>query len=183
MSSKKQRVQEPNPVLRAMHDELGISKTWAIDRDVEYYEEASVAELELVSIDFTGKPFVLAKSISARWNGVLDAAAKDGIQLSPFSGFRSYKYQCWLISNHLKNGRPLEDTLTQLAAPGCSEHHTGRAVDLTAEDAPPLGEEFENTKAFKWLARNAGDFGFVMSFPRDNSYGYIYEPWHWCFTE
>jgi D-alanyl-D-alanine carboxypeptidase len=43
--------------------------------------------------------------------------------------------------------------------------------------------EFERTEAFRWLSQNAGRFGFSLSFPRDNRYGYMYEPWHWCFNQ
>ncbi|HEX7650108.1 MAG TPA: D-alanyl-D-alanine carboxypeptidase family protein, partial [Noviherbaspirillum sp.] len=27
----------------------------------------------------------------------------------------------------------------------------------------------------------AGRFGFTLSYPRGNTYGFIYEPWHWCY--
>ena len=148
--SSTKRIQDPNPALQVIHEELGIPENWARERDVEYYDEAKVEELELVSIDFTGKPFVLARSAVDRWRALRAAAASENIVLRPFSGFRSYLYQRGLIKNHLKNGREINDILCQLAAPGCSEHHTGLAIDLTAEDCPPLGEEFENTEAFKW---------------------------------
>lgn len=67
------------------------------------------------------------------------------------------------------------------AAPGFSEHHTGRAIDIACPDAEPLQELFENTKAFKWLDANAGQFGFVMTYPRGHQHAISYEPWHWCF--
>ena len=69
------------------------------------------------------------------------------------------------------------------AAPGYSEHHTGRAVDLTTPGTPPLLEAFERTAAFAWLERHAARFGFVMTYPRNNPLGVIYEPWHWTFHE
>ena len=47
--------------------------------------------------------------------------------------------------------------------------------------APSLELEFEHTSAFRWLSDNARTFGFFLSFPRQNPYGYAYEPWHWCF--
>ena len=45
--------------------------------------------------------------------------------------------------------------IPSIAAPGYSEHHTGRAVDLTTPACDPLAEEFENTQAFDWLHLNA----------------------------
>jgi len=44
-----------------------------------------------------------------------------------------------------------------------------------------LTEEFEKPTGFDWLTKNAKKFGFKMSFPRNNEYGFIYEPWHWCY--
>ncbi|HEX7917653.1 D-alanyl-D-alanine carboxypeptidase family protein, partial [Rudaea sp.] len=34
--------------------------------------------------------------------------------------------------------------------------------------------------AFAWLTKNAGTFGFAMSYPRGNPHALAYEPWHWC---
>ena len=47
-------------------------------------------------------------------------------------------------------------------------------------DEPAAEESFEKTRAFPWLRDNAGAHGFVMSYPRDNRHGIVYEPWHWC---
>jgi predicted acetyltransferase len=75
----------------------------------------------------------------------------------------------------------LESILCVSAPPGYSEHHSGRAIDLTTDGVQPLEQEFEHTNAFRWLSANAGRFGFTLSFPPSNRYGYAYEPWHWYF--
>jgi D-alanyl-D-alanine carboxypeptidase len=67
------------------------------------------------------------------------------------------------------------------ALPGFSEHHTGRAVDVGTPDSVPLDYGFQSTGAFAWLQSNAADFNFRLSYPADNSEGYVYEPWHWCY--
>ena len=68
------------------------------------------------------------------------------------------------------------------ALPGESEHHTGMAIDLTTGDEKEvLTESFEKTYAFEWLTENAYKYGFKLSFPRNNDYGFVYEPWHWCY--
>ncbi|MEQ1638880.1 MAG: D-alanyl-D-alanine carboxypeptidase family protein [Methylococcales bacterium] len=74
-----------------------------------------------------------------------------------------------------------EDILTVLAPPGFSEHHTGCAVDISTPGTAPAALVFEQTAAFSWLNTNAHRFGFYLSFPLGNPYGYQYEPWHWCF--
>jgi zinc D-Ala-D-Ala carboxypeptidase len=67
------------------------------------------------------------------------------------------------------------------AAPGYSEHHAGRAIDVATPSSRPLEQEFESTDAFRWLAAHADAFGFRLSFPRDNRHGIAYEPWHYCY--
>ncbi len=69
-----------------------------------------------------------------------------------------------------------------LAPPGFSEHHTGNAIDIGTYRIENLQEEFESTKAFNSLKENAHLFNFYMSYPKYNQYGFIYEPWHWCYT-
>ena len=68
------------------------------------------------------------------------------------------------------------------AAPGYSEHHTGRAIDITTPGTQPLEPAFETTPAFEWLTGSAHEFGFRMSYPRNNRHGIAYEPWHWAWT-
>ncbi|MDQ3057589.1 MAG: D-alanyl-D-alanine carboxypeptidase family protein, partial [Pseudomonadota bacterium] len=58
---------------------------------------------------------------------------------------------------------------------------SGRALDISTLDEPSAEESFEKTAAFGWLTANAGGYGFVMSYVRDNPHGIVYEPWHWCF--
>ena len=40
-----------------------------------------------------------------------------------------------------------------------------------------IGNEFENTKEFKWLEKNAHKYGFILRYPKDKTYltGYSYE--------
>ena len=59
--------------------------------------------------------------------------------------------------------RSVEEILSASAPPGYSEHHTGRAIDIDTDGAPPLEIEFEGTPAFAWLTTHAGRFGFVGS--------------------
>jgi D-alanyl-D-alanine carboxypeptidase len=88
-------------------------------------------------------------------------------------------YQRQIIERKLAGGQTMEQILQTSAAPGFSEHHSGRTVDLNAAGCQPLTEAFEQTRAFAWLVRCAPDFGFSMTYPRNNNLGVIYEPWHW----
>jgi D-alanyl-D-alanine carboxypeptidase len=109
------------------------------------------------------------------------AANSAGVSLFLISAFRSIEYQHELIDKKLVEGQAIEDILKVNAAPGYSEHHTGRAIDVGTIGCDALVEEFEDTKAFQWLNINAQEFGFIQSYPKNNSSGIDYEPWHWCF--
>jgi len=115
------------------------------------------------------------------WRTLVAAAARDGITLEAVSGYRSHDYQAGIIERKLARGLELDDILADNAAPGWSEHHSGRAVDISAPGEPSAEESFEATPAFAWLQANAGAIGFTMSYPRANPHGIVYEPWHWRF--
>jgi len=41
--------------------------------------------------------------------------------------------------------------------------------------------KFEQTNAYQWLLENAYKYGFILSYPENNSF-YQYEPWHFRFV-
>jgi len=114
------------------------------------------------------------------WCSMVESAASDQVVLQAVSAFRSLDYQAGIIRRKLESGQCIQDILRVSAAPGYSEHHTGRAIDLTTPGFAVLEEEFEQSEAFSWLNQHAGRFGFSLSFPRGNPFGVIYEPWHWA---
>lgn len=148
------------------------------------FKEALEDELILVGKDFFDRNLYLESQTHKAWLELQKKAFSDGINLYIVSGFRSYAYQQSIIDRKLANGLSLYQISKVNAMVGESEHHTGCAIDFTTigED-DVLTEGFENTQAFKWLQDNAEDFGFVMSFPRNNKYGFIYEPWHWRYKK
>lgn len=164
-------------MLRDIHQQLGIPADYGQDGGPPLFEEAR--ELVDVGPNLVGRMQRLTPLAAARWVKMGAAAAADGITLMLVSGFRSIDYQASLIRNKLGNGQTIETILTVNAAPGYSEHHTGQAVDVATPGSRPLTEEFDTTPAFDWLTREAARFGFSLSYPRDNPYGFIYEPWHW----
>lgn len=168
-------------MLAEIHSTLGISEQHLAANQLAFHEQPIFEDLKVVGFDFEGKPFILIPSAAAAWKNMKAAALADGIELLPFSGFRSYIHQKNLIERHLKNGRKMEDILKHIAIPGFSEHHSGRAIDIHAPGKPVLEEDFETTKEFAWLIRNAGNFDFSLSYPKGNALGIIYEPWHWFF--
>ena len=159
--------------------ELGISRSLIAARGLIECEEAT--ELEQVALAPDGREHLLIPAAAQAWRLLQDAAQADGIQLRIVSAFRSVERQAEIVRRKLAVGQTLEAILAVSAPPGFSEHHTGRAVDLSAPGAARLEPEFDQTPAFAWLMRRGADFGFRMSFAPGNPQGYGYEPWHWCF--
>ena len=160
-------------------DELGVPQGLCAARALPVQEEAR--ELELVEVGENGREYLLTPAAAAAWRALRAAAADDGVALKIVSAFRSVDRQTEIVREKLARGLTLEAIFSSSAPPGYSEHHTGRAVDVGTMGVPDLEEDFEDTPAFRWLVANAGRFGFVLSFPRDNPQGYVYEPWHWCY--
>lgn len=128
------------------------------------------------------RPLWLADAAAHAWRSLRDAAQRDGLYLEAISGYRSHDYQLGIFRRKLARGQTMPEILAVNAAPGFSEHHSGRALDISTPGEPAAEESFESTPAFEWLTSQAGGFGFVMSYPRDNPNGIVYEPWHWYFT-
>lgn len=162
---------------RQLHEELGIPIDYGSSGRPPYFADAT--ELVDVGPNLVGRMQQLTPEAARRWQEMVAAAAANGIPLLIVSGFRSFDYQTTLIRNKLTAGQDIAEILRVNAAPGFSQHHSGRAVDIATPGSRPLTEAFEETQAFVWLTKNASKFGFSMSYPRDNPYGFIYEPWHW----
>ncbi len=165
--------------IAAIHQSLGIEPGLADRRGWPLQREP--AELDEAGPDCFGRSQRLTPAARAAWQAMQEQAGRDGVVLHLVSAFRSVDYQRQLIERKLAQGQSLDRILRVNAPPGYSEHHTGRAVDLGTDDCPPLEEVFEETPAFQWLCRHAGEYGFRLSYPRGNAAGIAYEPWHWCF--
>jgi D-alanyl-D-alanine carboxypeptidase len=165
-------------MLRELHTELGIPDDYGLGGLRPSFEEA--VELVEVGPNLVGRMQRLTPDAAASWQQLLTAAGNDGVILMIVSGFRDFAYQASLIRKKINAGQSLSDILEVNAAPGFSEHHTGRAVDIASPGSRPLTEEFEASDAFAWLESHAAEYGFSMTYPRDNPAGFIYEPWHWA---
>lgn len=111
------------------------------------------------------------------------AAQSEGISIIVLSAFRTFETQSALFQKaEQKHGKG--QGIRWLAPPGFSEHHTGYVFDLADKNKTETDDEpsFEQTPAFRWLCEHAKDFGFELSFPKNNWQGVGYEPWHWRFV-
>ena len=120
------------------------------------------------------------------------AAAADGVTIWMQSGYRSVKYQTSLYERKTKyyldkgcdNATAREKAAAVVNPPGYSEHNCGLAADLNSPEHTGLDEGFEKTAAFRWLCEHAGDYGFILRYPKDaeDKTEIIYEPWHWRYV-
>lgn len=169
---------EQRRLLLARAAALGIPADYGRCRGLRAVQEPR--RLNFVGFDIHQRPQWLARGAAQAWMRLRHAAAAGQVELQLVSAFRSVEYQVGLIERKLQRGQDMAQILRVSAAPGYSEHHSGRALDLTTPGFAALEEEFEQSPAFRWLVHNAAKFGFRLSFPRDNSHGIAYEPWHWC---
>lgn len=103
------------------------------------------------------------------------------------AGYRSIAYQQQLFDNQVYTYRKQGMTGAQarsatrklVADPGCSEHHTGLAFDITVP-----GTSFGGTKQAKWLEENCWTWGFILRYPADKTAitGITNEPWHFRYV-
>ncbi|WP_414650047.1 M15 family metallopeptidase [Dokdonella sp.] len=157
---------------------LGVPRDYGRQRRLAPVREPR--ELMCIGEDIHGRRQWLAPRAARAYARMTAAAAADAIELQLVSAYRSAEYQFGILERKLARGQAIEAILRVSAAPGYSEHHSGRAVDLTTPGFAALEEAFEHSSAFAWLVANAQRFGFRLSYPRDNPHGIAYEPWHWC---
>ena len=163
--------------VRLLHKELGIAEELPASRGLQLWLPPS--ELKSVGYAPSGKALQLKPEVAEAWQSLRSAAAAEGVELYLVSAYRSIEHQADIIRRKLASGLGLSDILCVLAPPGYSEHHSGTAVDSGSPDCKPLDTHFDAMPAYAWLSAHANHFGFFMSFPKDNAFGYIYEPWHW----
>jgi D-alanyl-D-alanine carboxypeptidase len=166
--------------VQVIHRRLGIPVDYAQRTGLTLQREPE--DLVEVAPGRSQRRHWLEPEAAAHWARLEVAAERDGIQLRIVSAWRSLEYQTQLIERKLERGQHIAHVLRINAAPGYSEHHTGRAVDLGVPGGETLTEAFEHTDAFGWLCTHAHQWGFTLSYPRDNANGIVYEPWHWAYT-
>ncbi len=170
-----QNQDRPN-LYQQLNRELGIE---SVNLTAPYCPSA--CRLIDVGLDVFDRPARMDPQAAVAWQQMQNEASLSGVSLQLVSAYRSPKYQAALIQNKINKGQKLDDILKVNAAPGHSEHHSGRAIDLTTPGFEVLETHFEESPAFAWLQTYGKKHGFTLSYPRGNPHGIIYEPWHWCY--
>ncbi|MEO8000354.1 MAG: M15 family metallopeptidase [Arenimonas sp.] len=166
--------------VQAMLDFLGVSDEYGNQHDLILTPEPST--LSFAGFDRYQRPLWMQENAGKAWLAMQYAALMNGVRLEAISGYRGHAYQFGIFKRKLARGQSVQEILKVNAAPGFSEHHSGRAIDIGTPNEPAAEESFENTTAFAWLKDHAPGFGFRLSYPRNNPHDIVYEPWHWYFV-
>lgn len=129
---------------------------------------------ELVQIE--GNYVATPETVEAYQNLTKDLEDLD-MKIYIVSSYRDIAYQQRLYDYYLKSDSK-EEVDTYSSRPGYSEHHTGRALDIS-QVAENLNA-FEGSDEAKWVYENAYKYGFIVRYKAEQTdvTGYIFEPWH-----
>lgn len=126
--------------------------------------------------------------VTPHYEEMYSAAKKDGITLTPYSGYRSYDRQKRNYNNltdkymsqyNLSKTDAAAKAATVILPPGTSEHNLGLAMDVCN-----TYDSFANQKEYKWLTEHAHEYGFILRYEAEKQSitGIVPEPWHWRYV-
>ena len=118
-----------------------------------------------------------------RWMGAF--CGQTGLtDVNVVAGYRTRADQQALYENAVATkGR--DHAEAYLALPGCSEHHTGLALDLDTYDvAAGTSGGFDGEGDYAWAVEHAWEYGFIQRYPPHKSdvTGIRYESWHFRYV-
>jgi LAS superfamily LD-carboxypeptidase LdcB len=146
----------------------------------ENYIPSSLSEIDQRFVYQKGKVLEIHTQVKPHLESLLSAAENTGLHLEVISAYRSFNTQSSLKSSYkVTYGAGTANSFS--ADQGYSEHQLGTAVDFTTPTIADTFSGFSKTKEYQWLLDNAYSYGFILSYPANNSY-YTFEPWHWRFV-
>jgi D-alanyl-D-alanine carboxypeptidase len=155
------------PGLRALVD-----KNHALPED---HEPEDLVELPGGVYRVNRRGLLLRRAAAEALEEMAAAAGAAGVTLVASSAYRSYRYQAEVYNRVVRElGQEAADR--ESAPPGRSQHQTGLVVDFGSID-----DSFAEDPAGRWMAANAGRFGWSLSFPDgyEAATGYRWESWHY----
>lgn len=143
---------------------------------------------ELNLTEIAGSNIKMDSDAADFYNKMYIEAAKEGIILTPFSGYRTFSFQRKLFENKIEDiitetgkeeKEAAAEALKSVNIPASSEHNAGLSVDIVSRDA-----DFADTEEYKWLIENAHEYGFILRYPenKEKATGVEFKPYHWRFV-
>lgn len=135
-----------------------------------------------------GTDVMLDYRVADHYTEMYNAARKDGITLTPYSGYRSYDRQKrnynnlteeYMYKYNLSREDAAKKAATVILPPGTSEHNLGLAMDICNTNS-----SFNQQKEYRWLMEHAHKYGFILRYTAEKQpiTGIIPEPWHWRYV-
>ena len=145
----------------------------------ENYVPSNLADIDPKYLYNKEQPLQIHANVQPYLYKMFESASSSGVSMEIISAYRSFGTQSSLkLSYKITYGSGANKFS---ADQGYSEHQLGTAVDITTPDTGESFLKFEKTTAYKWLTENAYKYGFILSYPKQNTY-YQFEPWHWRFV-
>lgn len=145
-------------------------------------ENYAPAKLSPIAAEFTfqkDRAYEIHAEAAPFLERLLKDAQEEGMMLQVASAYRSFSAQAALKSGYKVRFGTGANAFS--AEQGYSEHQLGTTVDLTTQAVGGTFVGFDKTDEYEWLTKHAHKYGFVLSYPKGNTY-YQYEPWHWRFV-
>ncbi len=152
----------------------GINKQNTVDR----YRPSDL--VELTDLGYKGQ--FIRSIVYPDLKRLFEDAKSQGLYLRIVSAYRSYDQQKSLFSGYLKKDK---NANRYSAEAGHSEHQLGTTIDFgSGEGSDDLAVRFADTREGVWLEAHSPEYGFVMSYPKnqESKTGYIFEPWHFRYV-
>ena len=133
--------------------------------------EAYFDNLELVEMrGYDNEVFRVEKAAAQQFRELEKASSAMGIPILLSSAYRSIEKQRQ-IKEEFTTEYGADYAKRYVAEPGCSEHHTGLAFDITDEQIYAADynnrhdETVADTEVYKWMAEHCTDYGFIVRYP------------------
>ena len=142
------------------------------------YEPEDLVELTNSSYRANREGLFLRSAASVSLEEMAAAAKNKGITLTASSAYRSYSYQAQVYERNVTQmGKEAADR--ESARAGHSQHQLGLVVDFGS-----ITDAFAKTAEGRWLADNASQFGWSLSYPDgfEDITGYRWESWHYRYV-
>ena len=117
-----------------------------------------------------------------------DLLENDGIRAELISVYRSVAQQHETVARYMRDYGP-EYTKKYVAVPGCSEHHTGLAIDVGIVVDGKLLRKVDDLLSvnhlFKIIQGKLAKYGFILRYPADKEAitKIAYESWHFRYID
>ena len=161
-----------------------------VNRD--YVLPANYSPVLQVCVSTYPEKIQMESTAATQYKAMYTAALADGAELIPYSGYRSIARQKNnfdnKIASYINKGYSRAEAVNfaaqSIQPPGCSEHNSGLAMDITRPGVWDVREDFDTTKEYTWLQAHAHEYGFILRYPKDKRSitQVMYEPWHWRYV-